>query len=111
MSETGFNEYQKQARSTAIYPADYAILYPALGLVNEAGEVVGKIKKVIRDNDNVYSEAKSMEIAGEIGDVLWYLAVLADDLGYTLEEIAQENLRKLQSRLDRGVLGGSGDNR
>ncbi len=111
MSELGFNDFQKKARETAIYPADYTVLYPALGLANEAGEVLGKIKKVIRDHDNVYSEAKSMEIAGEIGDTLWYLAVLADDLGYTLKEIADENIRKLKSRQDRGVLKGSGDNR
>ena len=100
-----FNEYQKLARSTAIYPKESKVIYPALGLCGEAGEVAEKIKKHIRDG-------RSLEGVGlELGDVLWYISALADDLGVTLEEIAQANVDKLQSRKDRGKIGGSGDNR
>lgn len=101
-----FNAYQAQALKTAIYPEANRILYPALGLTNEAGEVAGKVKKIIRDGN-----VSHWAVAKEIGDVLWYAAVLAHDLGFTLEEIAQDNLDKLASRASRGTLKGSGDNR
>lgn len=106
-----FEEYQSAAVKTAIYPEKYEILYPALGLANEAGEVLGKIKKVLRDNDGEFSDEKRREIAKELGDVLWYMAVIADDLDIELESIARQNIAKLQDRANRGVLGGSGDNR
>ena len=100
-----FDEYQEFARSTAIYPEDCKVTYPALGLCGEAGEVAEKVKKNIRDG-------KFLDGVGlELGDVLWYISALADDLGVTLEEIAQANVDKLQSRKDRGKIGGSGDNR
>ena len=100
------NDYQLKAISTAIYPTGYRVIYPTLGLTGEAGEVAEKVKKTLRDGGlNVESLRK------ELGDVLWYLAALARDLGLTLEEIAQENLKKLQDRKDRGVLKGSGDDR
>lgn len=113
------NEYQKLALQTAVYPAEYKILYPALGMNGEAGEVADKVKKVIRDTivlkdcngSIVLPKDKSVEIAKEIGDVLWYCATLSNDLGYSLEEIANMNVEKLQSRKNRGVLGGFGDNR
>ena len=104
-----FEEYQTQAIKTAIYKDK--VVYPALGLVNEAGEVAGKVKKVLRDSDRNFSPEKREEIADEMGDVLWYLAALAMDLNLDLEQIAQRNLNKLNSRMARGVLGGSGDNR
>jgi len=106
-----FEEYQKLAVSTAIYPEEYNVLYPALGLANEGGECLGKIKKVLRDDNGVYSEEKKNEIGKEIGDALWYLAALARDLGLSLGDIAKQNIEKLQSRKERGVLQGSGDNR
>lgn len=106
-----FKEYQTQANSTAVYPSKYSIVYPALGLANEAGEVLGKIKKVLRDSDGVFSDDKCREISKELGDVLWYLSKTADDLNISLEDIAQENLDKLFSRKERGVIQGSGDNR
>lgn len=106
-----FNEYQRQATATAIYGAGHSIIYPALGLANEAGEVLGKIKKVLRDNDGVYTPDKIAGIAGEIGDTLWYLAALARDLNINLNDVAEENLAKLQDRQERGVIQGSGDNR
>ena len=104
-----FNDYQDQASKTAIYK--HEIIYPALGLANEAGEVLGKIKKVLRDNDGDFTPEKREEIGEEIGDVLWYISTLTRDLNLSLDAIAQQNLDKLNSRLSRGVLGGSGDNR
>lgn len=99
------------AIKTAIYPADYRVVYPALGMTGESGEVADKVKKVIRDNGAVFTDEKKREIAKEIGDVMWYCAALANDLGYSLEEVGKMNIAKLQSRKDRGMLGGSGDNR
>ena len=105
-----FNEYQKLAKSTAIYDEKHAVLYPALGLAGEAGEVANKVKKLIRDG---YEKNKNYreEISSEIGDVLWYCAVLADDIGFKLSDIALNNVVKLQDRMQRGVIGGSGDKR
>lgn len=105
------NEYQQKALGTAIYPNDYAVIYPALGMCGEAGEVADKVKKVIRDNNQEFTPEKKTEIAKEIGDVLWYCATLAHDLGFTLEEIGEMNYEKLHSRQLRGKLGGNGDNR
>lgn len=103
------NEYQQKALETAIYPTP--IVYPALGLCGESGEVADKVKKVIRDNNSEFTNEKKAEIAKEIGDVMWYCATLSKDLGYTLDEIAEMNYQKLHSRQLRGKLGGNGDNR
>lgn len=105
------NEYQKEAMKNKIYGYGDKIVYPALGLGNEAGEVQGKIKKVLRDNAGVFDKESRIKIADECGDVLWYLSALADDLGFTLEEIADANIVKLTSRRERGVISGSGDER
>lgn len=105
------NEYQSKALETAIYPKEYKTVYPALGLAGEAGEVADKIKKVLRDNKCVFTEEKKKEIAKELGDVLWYIATLANDIGYTLEEVGQMNYDKLHSRQERGMIHGNGDNR
>lgn len=109
--EMTLNEYQRIALETAVYPEKYNIVYPALGMAGEAGEVADKVKKVIRDNNADFSPLKCEEIAMEIGDVLWYCAVLADRIGYRLDTIARMNNRKLHSRQLRGKLGGNGDNR
>lgn len=103
------DEYQTQAESTAIYPKEYNVLYPTLGLAGEAGEVADKVKKLIRDGEPhlFYKD----DIAKELGDVLWYVAILARDLGYNLEEVAQMNLDKLVNRKIRNALQGSGDDR
>ena len=107
-----FEEYQKESRKTAIYPdAGNNWVYPVLGLSGEAGEIADKMKKVIRDDGNVVSEEKKKEVKKEIGDVLWYVAQLATELGLSLDDIAKANLEKLFSRMDRNKLGGSGDNR
>ena len=106
------NEYQKKALETAVYPEEYRIIYPTLGLTGEAGEVSDKVKKVIRDrNASFENEETRLAIAKEIGDVLWYIATLSHDLGFHLEEIGQMNYEKLKSRQERNKLGGSGDNR
>lgn len=107
-----FNDYQIKAKTTAIYPLEYAIVYPTLGLCGESGEVAEKIKKWLRDGGgSVLPEEKLELLKKELGDVLWYLANLADDLGLSLQEIAELNIAKLVDRKNRGVLQGSGDNR
>mgnify|MGYP006275450925 CR=1 FL=1 len=104
--------YQERSRATARYPqAGANPLYPTLGLCGEAGEVADKVKKVIRDQDGVFSDALKEDIALELGDVLWYVAQLATELGWSLEDIAQANLDKLASRAARNVIQGSGDRR
>lgn len=102
------NEYQDAAAETAIYRQNpnFKLIYPALGLNGEAGEIAEKVKKWIRDNV-LDREA----CAKELGDVLWYIAAMADDLGYTLEDIAAMNLSKLRDRKARNALQGNGDNR
>ena len=105
------NEYQQKALETALYPQEFKIIYPALGLTGEAGECADKVKKVIRDNNKEVTGEKKLEIAKEIGDVLWYCATLANDIGFSLETIGQMNYDKLCSRKRRGVISGNGDNR
>ena len=107
--ELTLNEYQEMAMETAIYPQP--IIYPTLGLTGEAGEVSDKVKKVLRDNNSAFTDDRKLEIAKEVGDVLWYVATLSHDIGYSLEEIAKMNYDKLHSRQLRGKLHGSGDNR
>jgi NTP pyrophosphatase (non-canonical NTP hydrolase) len=102
----GFIEYQQKAVSFAIYPATHKVLYPALGLCGETGEVAEKVKKQVRDG--VFNRH---EVAKELGDVLWYLSNLANDIGYNLDEIADINIEKLTSRKNRNKIKGSGDNR
>lgn len=105
------DSYQKAALRTAVGAPP--IIYPALGLASEAGEVAGKIKKVLRDSDgDFFTNRMHREgLKAELGDVLWYVAVLAADLDLSLGEIAQANINKLADRAERGVIGGSGDNR
>ncbi len=107
-----FDEYQKQSRKTALYPnLGENFIYPTLGLVGEAGEVAEKVKKIIRDHGGVMNDTKREEIKKELGDVLWYVSQIATELNFELKTIAAHNLEKLQSRMERGTLGGSGDNR
>ena len=106
------NAYQDAARRTAAYPDVGANpVYPTLGLSGEAGEVADKVKKVLRDRDGVFDDPTREAIKLELGDVLWYVAQLASELGYDLEEVATANLDKLASRAARGRIGGSGDHR
>jgi len=106
------NAYQAAARRTAAYPdVGQNPIYPTLGLTGEAGEVADKVKKVLRDREGVFDEPTREAIKLELGDVLWYVAQLASELGYDLEEVATANLQKLSSRAARGRIGGSGDQR
>ena len=100
------DDYQKSAADTAIYSSKHAVIYPALGLAAEAGEVANKVKKILRDGD---FDRKA--IADEIGDCLWYIAALCRDLNIDMQDIANNNIKKLKDRLERGVLSGSGDKR
>ena len=100
------NDYQEQAASTAIYKAEHAVIYPALGLAAEAGEVANKVKKILRDG-TFNREA----IADEVGDCLWYIAALCRDLNVNMADLAKNNLQKLEDRKSRGKIAGSGDKR
>lgn len=102
-----FSEYQNKALKTAIYPREYKNIYPLLGLVGEVGEYANKYKKVLRDG----KEFDLDDQMSELGDILWYFSALCTDAGFNLDDVADYNLRKLFDRQDRGVLGGSGDNR
>lgn len=110
-TEMDFNNYQFRTRLTAKYPQERALEYLVLGLASEAGEVAGKYKKIIRDNNGVLDNESKQALAAEVGDVLWYCSELATELGTNLGAVAQQNINKLQSRKERGVIGGSGDNR
>lgn len=103
--------YQKVALTTAIYPREQAIIYPTLGLTGEAGEVANKVKKIIRDGSDSKDEKLVSEIKSEIGDCLWYIAVLANDFDIKLSDIASANIEKLATRKSKGTIHGSGDNR
>ncbi|QIQ62948.1 MazG-like nucleotide pyrophosphohydrolase [Streptomyces phage Moab] len=110
------NQYQEFTRDTAMYPGAgegdiNAILYTTLGLSGEAGEIPNKVKKILRDDNGVLSEEKRLAILAEIGDVLWYAARLADELGARLGDVAEANIEKLEDRANRGVIQGSGDYR
>lgn len=107
-----FNDYQRQSRKTwNLVVTDHPIVYPTLGLVNEAGELAGKVKKIFRDKAGIISEADREALKYELGDVLWYMAQIATELDLTLEEVAAANLEKLFSRLERNTIRGDGDYR
>ena len=102
-----FEDYQQAAKETAIYPEDYEVTYPVLGLAGEVGEFANKWKKVLRDDAPVDRH----QLGAELGDILWYVSAIASDLGLHLDEIARNNVHKLMDRKQRGVIGGSGDER
>ncbi len=107
-----FNEYQQKSRKTAAYPAiGHPVIYPTLGLVNEAGEVAGKIKKVFRDKEGEISADTRAALKAELGDVLWYIAQVCTELELSLDDVAAHNIQKLYSRLERGAIRGDGDTR
>lgn len=103
--------YQQKCLKYAKYPETARIIYPTLGLTGEAGEVSDKVKKVIRDSEGDFTDEIKKEIMKELGDVLWYCATLAHDLGFSLSDVAFGNIEKLESRFQRNKIGGSGDNR
>lgn len=104
-----FEEYQARAKTTARYPK--GIIYPSLGLASEAGEVAGKVKKVLRDKGGIMDDEAREAIKDELGDVLWYIAQLGTELNLPLEEIAAANVLKLASRAARNTIQGDGDTR
>ncbi len=111
-NEMGLDEYQKQAMSTAVYPnIGSNPTYPTLGLCGESGELAEKMKKAIRDDGGIISDARKTEMIKELGDVMWYIAALANELGVSMATVAKLNVEKLASRKQRDVLKGSGDNR
>ena len=107
------NDYQLEAIKTAKYPTDKALEYCVLGLTSEAGEVAGKLKKYIRDDDTSLplSNKRHDELVSELGDVLWYVAMIAKELNVSLNEVALNNISKLEDRQQRDVISGDGDNR
>lgn len=109
-----FNAYQDFVKSMKVYPEKYAVAYPALGLAGESGEIAEKVKKWLRGDEGQEGEAYDklrQDLLLEMGDPLWYIASLADDLGFTLQQVVDANISKLSSRKERGVIKGSGDNR
>lgn len=109
-----FNEYQLLTDQTAIYPQgreNGALYYVTMGLTSEAGEVAGKVKKALRDEGGLIDDSRAEAIALELGDVLWYCARIATEIGYNLSDVAEGNIRKLTQRKSSGTLGGDGDHR
>lgn len=110
-----FDEYQKEASKTAIYPKEYTLYYLTLGFCGEVGELANKVKKIIRDDKQLdlsnLTQSKKEELILELGDSLWYASQIADKLGYKFNSVAEKNLAKLDDRFKRGKIGGSGDNR
>ena len=111
LPNSDLNEYQTQTSQTAIYPSERAMEYLTLGLTSEAGEVAGKVKKVIRDYSGVIDDNARHAIAQELGDVLWYVAQIASLLNVELADIASMNIKKLLDRQKNDTIQGSGDNR
>ncbi|MCF7951171.1 MAG: nucleoside triphosphate pyrophosphohydrolase family protein [Spirochaetaceae bacterium] len=120
-----FNDYQEKSKKTALYMEKVNELYPAIseeakemiaiGYISsglgEVGEIQGKLKKLIRDKGGVWDANDSYEVMKELSDLMWYCARLADFFDFDLEAVAQMNLNKLYSRMERGKIRGSGDNR
>ncbi len=112
VDDNAFDLYQVECKKTAVYPTiGKKFVYPVIGLVGEAGEVSEKIKKVFRDDGGKLTKEKSIEIAKELGDVLWYIAQISTELKIKLSDVAKVNIEKLSSRQERNQLHGSGDNR
>lgn len=106
------NEYQERAAETNIYnPTMTGTLAMVLGLAEEAGEVSGKFSKIVRDNGGAFSKSTYEAIQLELGDVLWQVSQVAARLGFSLEDVAVANIRKLSKRKKQGNISGSGDNR
>ena len=106
------NDYQRESRKTALYPnVGCNAIYPTLGLVGEAGEVADKVKKILRDKKGEFDKDSKEALKFELGDVLWYISQLSSELGFELDDVANANLQKLNSRKSRGKIHGSGDNR
>ena len=111
-----FADYDKAAEIFAVYPGSgtsnlTAVIYTALGLTGEAGEFADKIKKIMRDSQMTITEERRTSLIAELGDVLWYLSRAAQELDVSLDEVAYQNIQKLESRQARGTINGDGDDR
>lgn len=108
-----FDEYQKQALTTAEnnYDPLMAKTIWAMGVAGEAGEVVEKWKKIVAYKEGKVSDDDLAELAKELGDVVWYIAVMANSLDLSFDDVMQRNVKKLQDRQKRNVIKGAGDNR
>lgn len=106
-----FDDYQKKAKMTAIYPSETGLYYTALGLVGEAGEIANKVKKIIRDQEGKLLPQNIESLEKEIGDVLWYCAMLCYELNLDMNDVAEHNCKKLGDRHLRGTITGEGDER
>lgn len=111
VEDMDFANYQWRAGHTAVYPKDKALEYLSLGLVSEAGEVAGKVKKIIRDHNSELTDEQSEMLQAEIGDVLWYIAELCSTLKVNMASVARKNIDKLHRRQESDTIHGSGDNR
>jgi len=112
MKIENFDVYQQESRKTwNEIPMDHSIVYPTMGMVNEAGEVAGKVQKIFRDRGGEITVVDREALKQELGDVLWYMAQICTELNLSLQEVAEANLTKLFSRLERGQIKGDGDNR
>jgi len=106
-----FDAYQIAAYKTAIYPKEFVVIYPALKLNGEAGEVAELIGKMLRDDNGILSDERKARVSKELGDVLWYVAAVATDCGLSMADIAKENIAKLAKRAEEGKLHGDGSDR
>lgn len=107
-----FDQYQKLCKKTAVYPKiGKNFVYPTIGLLGEAGEFANKVKKLFRDNGGKVSRENKLDLAHELGDIMWYVAQVSTDLGLELSDVAQMNIEKLAQRMKENKIHGSGDNR
>ena len=105
------NEYQQACKRTAVYPHILSLSYVTLGLAGEAGEVANKVKKVFRDNGGELTPESIYAIADEIGDTLWYCAMLCEEMGLSLDGVMRANIAKLERRMESQTIHGDGDRR
>lgn len=119
-SSLSLHDYDAAARATAVFPDNVRLLYedgrvcalyPFFGLSGEVGELMEKLKKIIRDNEGIITEKARLAMCNELGDFLWYVSACANELNSNLERIAALNLHKLEDRARRNKLQGSGDDR
>lgn len=109
-----FADYEAEARGTAVYPeagtgSNAALAYVTLGLAGEAGELANKVKKILRGDPRSWDVRDDLK--AELGDVIWYAAAMARELGVSLDDVARTNLRKLEARANNGTIKGDGDHR
>jgi NTP pyrophosphatase (non-canonical NTP hydrolase) len=116
------DSYQAATRTTASYPEAFsgspnAINYTGVGLGGEVGEILNKWKKILRGDVDMWPlgntewERAIDDLADEAGDVLWYLARFCEEIGFTLDVVAERNLTKLRARKTSGTIKGNGDKR